>query len=306
MTKEQKASYARARYAANPERLREIGRLSMQKRRLDPKKRAQINAQHREYRKRHPELVQARHRSWYLRDTARILSRHRAYYRKNRARLIAQGVVRTRNRRRADHAFRLRHVLAKRIWAALQPGIKKSMRTRQLLGCTPAEFKAWIEDLFLPGMRWQNRSLWHIDHIKPVSSFDLTTESGQRAAFHYSNFRPLWARDNLKKGAKQTVDMTANQVDDKHMDQKFLDGADYGIKSYAEKNSGNAPGLNSPAGGSADLTKGCRLSGCGGSEQSIDSVQASSDVLRLISQGSGPDLGPESKRINSPGATAKN
>jgi len=40
---------------------------------------------------------------------------------------------------------------------------------------------------------------WHIDHIKPCASFDLSKPSQQRKCFHYSNMQPLWAKDNLKK-----------------------------------------------------------------------------------------------------------
>jgi hypothetical protein len=113
--------------------------------------------------------------------------------------------------------------------------------------------------------------------------------------------------NNVKQGNKESLlDTTNKQSYTDSMDQKFLDGADYGIKGYAEKNADSAPGLSKPISESADLTKGCRLSGCGGSEQTINSVQASSDTLRLISQGPGLDLSQESKRIDSPGATAKN
>jgi hypothetical protein len=53
-------------------------------------------------------------------------------------------------------------------------------------------------------MNWQNhkRFGWHIDHIKPCSSFDLSKEEEQLACFHYTNLQPLWWHENLKKSNK--------------------------------------------------------------------------------------------------------
>ena len=39
----------------------------------------------------------------------------------------------------------------------------------------------------------------NIDHIKPCFSFDLSIPSQQEECFHYSNQRPLWKTDNLKR-----------------------------------------------------------------------------------------------------------
>ena len=73
-----------------------------------------------------------------------------------------------------------------------------------LLGCTIVEFRGYIQKQWLPGMSWDNwtKDGWHIDHIKPCSSFDLSKEYEQRACFHYTNMQPLWAVDNLRKGNK--------------------------------------------------------------------------------------------------------
>ena len=51
-------------------------------------------------------------------------------------------------------------------------------------------------------MNWNNIGKWHIDHIKPCKSFDLTKSDEQKKCFHYTNLQPLWALDNIKKGAK--------------------------------------------------------------------------------------------------------
>ena len=79
----------------------------------------------------------------------------------------------------------------------------------RLLGCTMAEFVAYIESLWSDGMTWENwaRDGWHIDHIMPLSAFDLSDEDQVKVACHYTNLRPLWAKDNLRKGAKLDVSL---------------------------------------------------------------------------------------------------
>ena len=51
-------------------------------------------------------------------------------------------------------------------------------------------------------MSWDNYGKWHIDHVRPCSSFDLTDAKQQEECFHYTNLQPLWAAENLQKGSK--------------------------------------------------------------------------------------------------------
>lgn len=70
------------------------------------------------------------------------------------------------------------------------------------LGCTLPELMRWLEAKWQPGMSWDNYGQWHIDHIVPLVRFDLTDPEQCKRACHYSNLQPLWASDNLSKGAK--------------------------------------------------------------------------------------------------------
>lgn len=91
-------------------------------------------------------------------------------------------------RRAVTHAF-------KRI------GKNKPANTQTLLGCDWEHAKAHIESLFKEGMTWDNHGMygWHIDHIRPVSSFK---EDEIHLMNHISNLQPLWADENWEKGSK--------------------------------------------------------------------------------------------------------
>jgi hypothetical protein len=86
--------------------------------------------------------------------------------------------------------------------ALYERGLWKHGKTVELLGMTFAEFRPYIESLFKDGMSWENHGEWHLDHIKPCASFDLSKEEEQKKCFHYTNLQPLWAKDNLIKGKK--------------------------------------------------------------------------------------------------------
>jgi len=168
----------------------------------------------------------------YIKNKERILKKSREYYQKNKKIInkrkrkyqklycsrnkekILKWAKKARMKRRdkfnkyirdrlkTDINFKLRKTIRARIRLALKNDKKRS-KTLKLLGVNNIiTAKKHLEKLFKPRMTWKNHGKWHIDHIIPCSSFDLTKASEQRECFHYTNLQPLWASENLAKGSK--------------------------------------------------------------------------------------------------------
>jgi len=92
--------------------------------------------------------------------------------------------------------------LRQRLFRAFKGGTRTGSAVRDL-GCSIAELKSHLEELFLPGMSWDNYGKgpdkWCIDHIAPLSSADLTNRNQLLSVCHYTNLQPMWFEDNLRK-----------------------------------------------------------------------------------------------------------
>jgi hypothetical protein len=100
-----------------------------------------------------------------------------------------------------DPSFRAKNRLRARFNSMLKT-FRKSASFHETLGCDRSTLIYHLEAQFQPGMTWENMGEWHIDHIRPCKSFDLSDPDQQRACFHYTNLQPLWAADNMRKGAR--------------------------------------------------------------------------------------------------------
>jgi len=81
----------------------------------------------------------------------------------------------------------------------------RDAKLRAIIGCTKQELRGHIEAQFQAGMSWENygRGGWEIDHREPCASFDLTDPEQVRACFHFTNLRPLWRIDNMRRSRKE-------------------------------------------------------------------------------------------------------
>jgi len=144
------------------------------------------------------------YRIYYKTHKEEQSKKRKGYFKKYNSSKIAKD--RKRNYKKTVKA-RLVNNLRTRIHHALK-GLTKSKKTLQLIGCTVEQLKYHLEKHFKEGMTWDNygsgingRGMkeWHVDHIKPCASFDLSKPEEQRKCFHYSNLQPLWATENIKK-----------------------------------------------------------------------------------------------------------
>jgi hypothetical protein len=121
------------------------------------------------------------------------------YYYRNRDRIRSY----ENNRIKNNLSIRISNQVRKRLGSAIKSGRKKGSAVRDL-GCSMEFFISYIENLFQPGMSWDNygKKGWHLDHIIPLASFDLTDEDQFKKAVHYTNIQPLWELDNLIKSYK--------------------------------------------------------------------------------------------------------
>jgi hypothetical protein len=103
------------------------------------------------------------------------------------------------NRKKTDKTYRIIHSIRNRIRIAIKKNVKHG-KSLELLGCSINFLKSFLSKKFKPNMTWNNWGKWHIDHIKPCASFDLSNPEEQKKCFHYSNLQPLWAKENLSKG----------------------------------------------------------------------------------------------------------
>lgn len=77
---------------------------------------------------------------------------------------------------------------------------KPSKKSLELIGCSQEQFKQWIEFNFIDDMSWDNYGIyWNLDHVTPVSSFDLTNEEEKKVCFQWSNTVPEIAKKNYEK-----------------------------------------------------------------------------------------------------------
>jgi hypothetical protein len=178
------------------------------------KNKQKISSQRKLYQEKNKDKIKETKKKYYLNNKESINQKNAIHRTKNREYLNKKSNEYYHKNKKIIHEkqklylanniqAKIKHNLRTRINLVLRGKIK-SGSTIDMLGCDIKFFMQYIEDKFLLGMNWNNhtRKGWHIDHIIPCASFDLTDPQQQKKCFHYTNLQPLWAADNIRKSDK--------------------------------------------------------------------------------------------------------
>ncbi len=150
-----------------------------------------------------------RERSYYHKDikfNESKLKKRKEYMKQwrlnNKDKMSKQKRIYYDRRMKEEEIFKLKHNISTRVRSYLKKyNYKKESSIIEILGCSPIELKRHLEKKFTEGMSWEMMgSKIHVDHIIPLAS--AQTQEEVLKLCHFSNLQPLFARDNLIKGAK--------------------------------------------------------------------------------------------------------
>lgn len=98
-----------------------------------------------------------------------------------------------------DINFRLSKIYRNRLTSY----IKGENNIMKYLKCDLVELKSFIEIQFTQDMSWENKgTVWELDHVIPISKFNLENPKHIEICFHWCNLKPLYKLNNRKKSNK--------------------------------------------------------------------------------------------------------
>jgi len=163
-----------------------------------------ILKQHETYHQDHKKEIEEYQKEYRQKYELRLKKQNKIYRKRNKEKIKKRKNKYIKKRRKIDVNFKILANLRSRVYCALK-GNPKLSTTMKLISCSILKLRQYLQKQFKKGMTWENYGKWHIDHIKPCCTFDLSKPSEQRKCFHYKNLQPLWAEENWSKGGKRWI-----------------------------------------------------------------------------------------------------
>jgi hypothetical protein len=133
------------------------------------------------------------HRKEYLKD----------YREKNIDKIRKTKRVYEKTRKANDPIYKLIANFRTAIYQVLKENnLQKNGHYFKILGYSPEELITHLEKKFVGEMSWENYGTWHVDHIRPIVSFEINEINDEEFVKCWSleNLQPMWGEDNIRKG----------------------------------------------------------------------------------------------------------
>jgi hypothetical protein len=156
-----------------------------------------VSKQRKEYYKKNREKLIQYTKDYYKENREAIIEKQKVYYQENKE----DYKIKARERYNTNTNRRLAYFMRRCVKNSI---IYKTSSTFQYLDYKPEDLKKHLESQFEPGMSWENYGVhgWHVDHIIPIDYYLKNGITDPAIINALDNLRPLWASENLSKGAK--------------------------------------------------------------------------------------------------------
>ena len=148
------------------------------------------------------------HKEWSEKNREYLREYHAKWREVNRESLNEYKRHYEKTKKDSDPAYKLACYTRTAIYTCLkEKNVDKYKNTFDLLPYSLEELIQHLEFKFQEGMTWDNYGQWHVDHIKPMVSFNIKepTDKEFQDCWSLNNLQPLWERDNLSKGGRYIV-----------------------------------------------------------------------------------------------------
>jgi len=162
----------------------------------------QIKAKRKLKYRENPEKDKASSLKWYHKNAKKVISRVKKWCKDNPERHKIN-INKSDRKRLSTPRGRLNNNVSCLMRASLKYG-KDGHRWESLVPYTINNLILHLESKFTEGMSWENYGKWHVDHKIPMSAFNYTKPEHDdfKKCWSLKNLQPLWAKDNISKGAK--------------------------------------------------------------------------------------------------------
>lgn len=196
----------------NPQKIKEYEKKQYEKHKEEKREKSkEFYSKHPEYQKKwQRNNIIKRRKSWrdyYYKNQEAICKKNREYFQKNKEKCYQY----RKNKYQNDIHFKLRICMSTAISKSIK-GKKNGKNWESLVDYKLKDLMKYLENKFSKGMTWENYGKWEIDHIIPMSAFDLKGHNDPdfKRCWALNNLQPLWRKENQRKSGKllQSLQLT--------------------------------------------------------------------------------------------------